>query len=194
MLTTDASSQGASTQSGVGMTVCPDSENRSTELLISLFPYFLPPIRGGLRAWDVWAESTGAGWLRYRNSQLATHKSPTDHRVPHIFLINPTQRVSRIRQGPRFCPLALTRNRTRARLHFVQLLHLSTDLLTRCFHGSWGIHVPPTPTPPTQPNPTPNTHSLSDQHKMPIHRGANASRVFRGEIIRLFLCQNPFPC
>lgn len=166
MSTTDASSQGASTQSGVGMTVCPDSENRSTELLISLFPYFLPPIRGGLRAWHVWAESTGAGWLRYRSSQLATHRPQGPSHPSHIFLINPTQRVSRIRQGPRFCPLALAlalaRNRTRARLHFVQLLHLSTDLITdplfpRKLGHPCAAHTPPAQlnsTQPPQPNPT----------------------------------------
>lgn len=63
------------------------------------------------------------------------------------------------------------KNRTRARLHFVQLLHLSTDLLTRCFHGSWDIR-------------TKNTSAsiYYPTNKNTIHGEANASRAFRGEM------------
>lgn len=93
---------------------------RRTKVPSSLFPYFLPPIRGGtfgLRARALVGCVT-ATHRPLRSCEQGPSDKPGPARVSH-----PTGRTSSLSAGT-------DKNRTRARLHFVQLLHPFVNGLT----------------------------------------------------------------
>lgn len=159
------------------MTVMPrfgEQKYRAPYFLISLFPSPHPR----------WAESTDAGWLSYRNSQVS-HRPL--RRVPHI---SDPARVSHP-TGTSSLSAGTDKNRTRARLHFVQLLRPFVNGLTDPLFPRKLGHPCATPKLPSPPPKKRNVHYPTHPMKEKKRR-KKEGYVFCGETIGF--SAKPLPC